>query len=126
MELRSKRRKNGEVVNNKRTVKSRKKKKTIYCGNNSNAFNEEENVMGTPYECLRKGFMFGAHRMPLDMKYAEAYEQLMPRKIWCGKEKKTARELRMGGYDFNGILSECFRYGLGSGRRYKAMNAVRR
>ena len=104
--------------------KSKNKKKTIYCGNNANALNAEENVMGTPYKCLQKGYMFGRHHMPVDMNYAEEYEQLMPRKMWCGKKEKSLRELRMGGYDFNGILSECFKYGLGAGRRDKARNAM--
>lgn len=121
------RRGRNEVVNNnKRSNTKKNKKKTIYCGNNANALNEEENVVGTSYKCLQKGYMFGRHRMPVDMKYAEAYEQLMPRKMWCGKKEKSARELRMGGYDFNGILSECFKYGLGAGRREKARNVMMR
>lgn len=122
------RRGKSEVVNNKRSnnKKKKNKKKTIYCGNNANALTED-NVMGTPYKCLQKGYMFGRHHMPVDMKYAEAYEQLMPRRIWCGKKEKSARELRMGGYDFNGILSECFKYGLGAGMRDKARrNAMMR
>lgn len=99
--------------------KSRKKKPTIYCGNNAAVLGDDL-VAGTPYSCLQKGYMYGRHHMPVDMSYAAEYEQLTPRKIWCGKKTLTVAELRRRGYDYNGILPECLRYGLGAGRRDKA------
>jgi hypothetical protein len=102
-----------------RKQKSRKKKPPIYCGNNAAVLNDDL-VAGTPYSCLQKGYMYGRHHMPVDMSYAAEYEQLTPRKIWCGKKTLTVAELRRRGYDYNGILPECLRYGLGAGRRDKA------
>ncbi len=102
-----------------RKQKSRKKKPTIYCGNNAAVLGDDL-VAGTPYSCLQKGYMYGRHHMPVDMSYAAEYEQLTPRKIWCGKKTLTVAELRRRGYDYNGILPECLRYGLGAGRRDKA------
>jgi hypothetical protein len=103
-----------------RKQKSRKKKPpTIYCGNNAAVLGDDL-VAGTPYSCLQKGYMYGRHHMPVDMSYAAEYEHLTPRKIWCGKKTLTVAELRRRGYDYNGILPECLRYGLGAGRRDKA------
>jgi hypothetical protein len=108
----------------KKPTTKKSKKKKIYCGNNRNhreILNGESDI-GTPYKCMQKGFMFGRHHMPVDPTYADNYAQLMPRKIWCGKETLSSERLRNRRYDFNGTLPECYRYGLGAGRRAKALD----
>ena len=96
------------------------KKSSTYCGNNATVLNNGK-VAGTPYSCMQKGYAYGRYHMPLDDSYGGEYEQLMPRKIWCGKRVLSAAELRRRGYDYNGILPECLRYGLGAGRRDRAL-----
>ena len=108
---------------NKKKPKKSKKRQKIYCGNNRNHPDiiNEESIFGTPYRCMQKGYMFGRHHLPVDPTYADDYEQHMPRKIWCGKFTLSPQQMRRRRYDINGTLPECYRYGLGAGRRAKAL-----
>lgn len=109
--------------NKKQPTKKSKKRQKIYCGNNRNHPDilNGDSVFGIPYRCMQKGYMFGRHHLPIDPTYADDYEQHMPRKIWCGKRTLSPQQLRGRRYDFNGTLPECYRYGLGAGRRAKAV-----
>ncbi len=102
----------------KRKIRSRLKKKSkkctpkkkIYCGNNSlhkslsNGF-----VVGTRYECFRKGVGVGLN-MPLDEDYNQPYEKIDKTRIYCG-----GKELPVG-YDRFGTTGECLRKGVGVGK----------
>ena len=109
--------------NKKQPTKKSKKRQKIYCGNNRNHpdVRNGNSIFGTPYRCMQKGYMFGRHHLPVDPTYADDYEQHMPRRIWCGKETLSPEQLRGRRYDINGTLPECYRYGLGAGRRRKAL-----
>jgi len=108
---------------NKKQPTKKSKRQKIYCGNNRNHPDilNGDSVFGTPYRCMQKGYMFGRHHLPIDPTYADYYEQYMPRKIWCGKRTLLPQQLRDRRYDMNGTLPECYRYGLGAGRRAKAL-----
>jgi hypothetical protein len=98
----------------------------IYCGNNrfhpsitNQNDGESTHRLGTPAECLQKGFFLGS-RQPVDPSYRGEYEPLYRRRIWCGENPLTDEELNGRNLDMNGSLVECFRKGFGGGKSQRA------
>ena len=76
-------------------------------------------VLGSKYQCLRKGFGTGSH-LPYDPKYLLDYEPVDPRRFYCGTKDLPE------GYFADGSPAICFRKGLGAGRRVKAVRKAGR
>ena len=88
----------------------------IYCGNNrrSRKLTSGRYTIGDRLSCLRKGVYIGQNQ-PYDEEYAGDFEPITNRKLFCG-HSNTLPE----GYDDFGNNSECFRIGVGVGKRKKA------
>jgi hypothetical protein len=85
-----------------------------YCGNNLNhqKLVSGTHVLGTNYECMRKGIGFGSH-LPYDASYAGAYAPVDPRKFYCGNNPVPPAA---GGYLAVGSPSKCLQIGIGVGK----------
>ena len=85
-----------------------------YCGNNSNhpLLVNQQSVLGTRYNCLRKGIGKG-YRLPVDNGY-ENYQPIDTRKIYCGNDNIIPNE-----YDSMGNLTQCLQKGIGIGKKMK-------
>ena len=89
----------------------------IYCGNNakSNDILNGNKVIGTRYDCLRKGIGKGKNS-PVDNNYIGEYQAIDTRKIYCGKSENLPN-----GYDLMGNLPQCLQKGIGIGKKQKAI-----
>jgi len=89
----------------------------MYCGNNANNRRvvNGELVIGTRYNCMRKGVGQGLY-MPFDRSYMDEYIPIVETKVYCGNDENLPE-----GYDRFGALHECFVKGVGVGRRQKAV-----
>lgn len=85
----------------------------MYCGNNRlySKLLTGEVVLGTRYQCLRRGIGVGKN-IPYDSKYEDEYEPIDPTRIYCGMKNYLPR-----GYDRFGSLADCHRMGVGIGKR---------
>ena len=85
-----------------------------YCGNNLNfpGLESGTHVIGTNYECLRKGIGIGSH-LPYDSDYAGEYLPIDQRRFYCGNEPVPPAE---GGYFAVGSPSKCMQIGVGIGK----------
>ena len=94
----------------------------MYCGNNANnrSVVRGERVIGTRFDCMRKGVGQGLH-MPYDSTYLDDYLPIDNTRSYCGTEEKLPE-----GYDRFGNLHECFVKGVGVGRRNKAVKIDRK
>ena len=97
------------------------KKDKIYCGNNklSPRLTVEQNVIGTPYECMRKGIGVGLN-LPVDKDAAGPYEPIVEKKFYCGKKENEMPDKleRMGS------PTECLRVGISIGKAKKAKDFI--
>jgi hypothetical protein len=83
----------------------------VYCGNNRVYADNKGLVIGTKYDCLRKGI--GVGKATGDFKdYDEKYEPIDDINFFCGRG-----EMLPAGYDRPGTRSECFSKGYGRGRQ---------
>ena len=90
----------------------------IYCGNNLNdpKLLTGTHVIGTNYQCLRKGIAVGRN-LPYDVNYADTHEPIDQRKFYCGNE--TVPPAR-GGYFAVGWPAKCLQTGIGVGKSQRA------
>jgi hypothetical protein len=90
----------------------------IYCGNNAKSTDilSGNKVIGTRYNCMRKGIGKGLH-LPVDNNYLGDYEPIDTRKIYCGNAENLP-----DGYDLMGSLPQCLQKGIGIGKKQKAEN----
>ena len=88
----------------------------IYCGNNRLDVRLVNGtlVLGNRYSCLRKGVGVGLH-LPRDPAMNDPYEPIDDTKVYCGNSDNLP-----DGYDRNGTNSECFRKGVGTGKKIRA------
>ena len=91
-------------------------KMSVYCGNN--ALDPDiisgEKIIGNSYKCLKKGVGVGLYTLPYDDVYTRPFSPIDKTKIYCG-----TKQVLPTGYDRKGNLSECFRKGVGIGRKLK-------
>jgi hypothetical protein len=89
-----------------------------YCGNNLNysGLLAGTHVLGTNYQCMRKGIGVGSH-LPYDSAYAGAYAPVDPRRFYCGN---AAVPPAAGGYLAVGSPSKCLQVGVGVGKVKRA------
>jgi len=88
----------------------------IYCGNNANhvpLINGQQHL-GTRYECLNKGKNVGLAQ-PIDPAFQVPYIPIDNTRKYCGNQGDLP-----AGYDRFGSLDECYRTGVGVGKRIKA------
>lgn len=100
-----------------RSSSRRRNKKCIYCGNNSRSPLLEANggkcVIGTNYQCLRKGIGYGLYS-PIDFEFIN-YEPIdPPENIYCGDKTPLPDK-----YERFGRRSSCLRKGVGIGKKIK-------
>jgi hypothetical protein len=90
----------------------------MYCGGNRlhRPLLNGEVELGTRYQCMKKGISKGLN-LPYDNNYLNDYEPLYPLKLWCGKSDQLPEN-----YDKIGTPPECLRYGIGIGKRKKALD----
>lgn len=91
----------------------------IYCGNNQMfpGLLSGTHVMGTNYECLRRGIGVGSH-LPYDATFAGQYAPVDQRRFYCG----NAAVLPAGGGHFAiGSPSKCLAIGVGIGKRQRSL-----
>ena len=93
----------------------------IYCGNNR--LHPRANNLGTRWSCLKKGFGVGYYVLDVDNSFNQAFDPIDNIRIYCGDRRLTEQELRDNNYDRLGNLPDCFRKGVGAGRRKKARDA---
>jgi hypothetical protein len=88
-----------------------------YCGNNANDLDVVNGtaVIGTRRGCLEKGKSIG-NMQPADPRFLREYVPIDDTKVYCGNY-----EAKPDGYDRFGKLDECFRKGIGVGKRLKAL-----
>lgn len=86
----------------------------IYCGNSLNfdGLLTGTHVIGSNYQCLRKGIGIGSH-IPYDASYAGGYAPIDDRRFYCGN---TAVPPVAGGYFAVGSPSKCLQVGVGVGK----------
>lgn len=94
-----------------------RKKPCIYCGNNLLSPTLQANggdcVIGTNYQCLKKGIGYGMHS-PIDLDFIN-YEPIdQPENIYCGDSRPLPDQ-----YERFGRRSSCLRKGVGVGKRIK-------
>lgn len=82
----------------------------IYCGNNAASIEltSGNSILGTRYECLKKGIGRGMHMQPNPGPYIPIDE----RKIYCGTNPDLPDD-----YDYMGNLSHCLQKGIGVGKK---------
>jgi hypothetical protein len=87
-----------------------------YCGNNLNnpKLVAGTHVVGTNYQCLRKGIGVGSH-LPYDSSYAGPYAPVDPRRFYCGNAA-----IIPAGYFAAGSPSKCLQVGIGVGKVMRA------
>ena len=107
-----------------------------YCGNNQTYAEQQNLVIGTKYDCLRKGIGFGLHFHDNDDNQDwvefynnDNYQKIDNRNFYCGdKPWNEARDLNNAEgdpkYDVEGNLSMCFKKGTGVGLRLAARALV--
>ena len=90
----------------------------IYCGNNLNdpKLVAGTHVIGTNYQCLRKGIGVGRN-LPYDANYAGAHAPIDPRTFYCGN---AAVPPAGGGYFAVGWPTKCLQTGIGVGKAQRA------
>lgn len=89
-----------------------------YCGNDANfaGLSTGTHVIGTNYQCLRKGIGVGRN-IPYDAAYATPHTPIDPRRFYCG----NAAVLPAGGGHFAmGSPSKCLQIGVGVGKAQRA------
>lgn len=88
----------------------------MYCGNNGNNRDllNGNKVLGTPYQCLKKGIGQGLN-MPCDREYKGEYIPIDDFKIYCGQSRILPRD-----YDRIGSSAQCLAKGVGIGKVQKA------
>lgn len=91
----------------------------MYCGNNllHASLTNGTSVLGTRYECLRKGIGTGLN-LPLDIGYLGQYQPVDARRMYCGNRDNIPI-----GYDYVGNLAQCLQKGVGIGKKMKAEDA---
>lgn len=91
---------------------------SIYCGNKLNHPDllSGTRVLGTNYDCLRKGIGVGSH-LPYDADYAGGYIPVDARKYYCGLAPVPPPG---GGYFAVGSPSKCLQIGVGVGKAQRA------
>ena len=84
----------------------------MYCGNNRNNPDLVAGVkiLGTRYDCFRKGVGVGLH-LPPDPDYAIAYDPIDDSKVYCGNQIGLPV-----GYDRAGNLPTCLQKGVSIGK----------
>jgi hypothetical protein len=89
-----------------------------YCGNNLNhpSLIAGTHVLGTNYQCMRKGIGVGSH-LPYDTAYAGVYNPVDPRRFYCGNADVAPVA---GGYLAVGSPSKCLQIGIGVGKSQRA------
>lgn len=87
----------------------------LYCGNNRKdpRLVNGGAVIGTPYQCFRKGVGLGLS-LPLS---TTEYEPIDNVRIWCGNGT------RPDGYDQDGDRTRCLMKGVGVGKGIKSKNS---
>ena len=75
---------------------------------------------GTRYECMRKGFGVGYYILETDADFNMPYEPADDIRFCCADRRLTQAQLVGLNYDRFGNLAECYRKGVGAGRRKKA------
>lgn len=85
----------------------------IYCGNNHNhpKLTSGTHVIGTNYQCLRKGIGLG-YNQPYDAKYETHYIPIDQRRFYCG----VSGDIVPPHYFANGSPSKCLQKGVGIGK----------
>lgn len=86
----------------------------IYCGNNSLSTELQNKQLGTRYSCMQKGIGRGL-TLPYDPSYAEPYQAIDQRKIYCGN-----KDVLPEGYDSFGSICQCLQKGVGIGKKQRA------
>ena len=90
----------------------------IYCGNNLN--NQKlisgTHVLGTNYQCLRRGIGVGRN-LPYDDAFSQPYVPVDNRKFYCGNSDILPPA---GGYFSIGSPSKCMQVGVGVGKIQRA------
>lgn len=91
-----------------------------YCGNNANYVGLQNGtyVIGSNYECLKKGIGVGLH-LPYDKSYTGNYNPIDNRKYYCGTSIEIPEN---SDYFAIGSPSKCLHIGVGVG---KIQNASR-
>lgn len=86
-----------------------------YCGNSLNysGLLAGTHVIGTNYECLRKGIGVGSH-LPYDAQYAQPHAPIDQRRYYCGNNGLPA------GYFAVGSPIKCLQIGIGVGKSQRA------
>jgi hypothetical protein len=92
----------------------------IYCGNNSNHIPliNGQQQLGTRYGCLNKGKNIGLAQ-PVDPTFQAPYIPIDNTRKYCGNQIVLP-----AGYDRFGSLDECYRTGVGIGKRIKATGVI--
>lgn len=92
----------------------------MYCGNNrlDERVTSGRAVIGTRYDCFRRGVGTGLHQPPYD---DGPYDPIYQEKIYCGKSDQLPQ-----GYDRFGSLSQCFQKGVGVGKSRQQQQRRRR
>ena len=88
---------------------------TTYCGNNKFELESGNKVLGTPYQCLRKGVGAGLNAPSPGTTQYEPIDPLAP--TFCGTGQPPEGKVI-------GTRGACFRKGFGVGQRLKATRAA--
>lgn len=85
-----------------------------YCGNNmnDNRLISGTHILGSNYQCLRKGIFVGRH-LPYDNAYTQPYVPVDARKFYCGNNPVLPQG---GGHFAIGSPSKCLQIGVGVGK----------
>ena len=85
-----------------------------YCGNNLNfpGLTAGTHIIGTNYQCLRKGMGVGLH-LPYDVAYGGGHAPVDARRFYCGNAPVPPAA---GGYFAVGSPSKCLQIGIGVGK----------
>lgn len=89
----------------------------VYCGNNANSPQLNDDVQGTRHQCLKKGVGIGKN-LPFDRDYSVEYNPIVDRQIYCGTKEQLPR-----GYAVFGSSAECLQKGVGIGKRMKYLES---
>ena len=94
-----------------------------YCGNKANfaGLFSGSHVLGTNYQCLRKGIGVGLN-LPVDASYGSPYIPIDSRKFYCGKSLLIPSRK----YFAIGSPAKCLSIGVGVGKAQKAQKANKR
>jgi hypothetical protein len=86
----------------------------LYCGNNRNHPKLLNGVLGTRYSCLKSGIGVGRN-LGFDSSYLNDYDPIDNRKAYCGNNQELPED-----YNHFGSLMECYRKGVGVGKKQKS------